>query len=102
MYRGAQKKVIVLKNPDSRYFDEAHFILKENFREDATEESINEMIEEANRILNESMLYDYFDPSNAKKKRSKRNVQFMLFSLWYALGALSCAGAMILSAKLFL
>lgn len=101
MYKGAQKKIIVLKSPDSRYFDEAHFIVKESFREDATEESINEMIEEANRILNDSMLYDYFDPSNVKKKQ-KPNLQFIKFSLWYALGALSCAGAMILSAKLFL
>ena len=43
-----QKRILVLKTADSRYFEEAHLILKENPAEQAEDDS---MVAEANRIL---------------------------------------------------
>ena len=50
MVRGCQKKIIYVKNTDSKVFDEAYFILSNKIPE-ATEEC--DMVEEANRILGE-------------------------------------------------
>ena len=50
MVRGCQKKIIYVKNTDSKVFDEAYFVLSDKIPE-ATEEC--DMVEEANRILGE-------------------------------------------------
>ena len=50
--RGYQKKVIFLKNADSDIFDEAYFILKEGILLSVPE---NDMINEANRIIEENL-----------------------------------------------
>ena len=52
MVRGCQKKIIYLKNSGSNIFEEAYFVIKN----DSQYEEISEcdMIEEANRIINES------------------------------------------------
>lgn len=51
--KGCQKKVIFLKNTGSYLFDEAYFIIsREGERTPASEES---MIDEANRIIEDSM-----------------------------------------------
>ena len=55
MVRGCQKKIIYLKNTDSRVFDEAYFIVKDNCPDDIRGEC--DMVEEANRILNECISY---------------------------------------------
>ena len=51
MVRGCQKKIIYLKNTGSEVFDEAYFVVSDK----APDEEMGEcdMIEEANRILNE-------------------------------------------------
>ena len=49
MVRGCQKKIIYLKNTDSKVFDEAYFIVKDNVKCDVMDEC--DMVEEANRIL---------------------------------------------------
>ena len=49
MVRGCQKKIIYLKNTDSKVFDEAYFIVKDNTKCDVMDEC--DMVEEANRIL---------------------------------------------------
>ena len=54
MVRGCQKKIIYVKNTDSKVFDEAYFVLSDKIPE-ATEEC--DMVEEANRILGECVSY---------------------------------------------
>ena len=50
MVRGCQRKIYVVKNPESPLFEEAYFILKQNLPR-KTEVSPNEMAEEAKRIV---------------------------------------------------
>ena len=52
MIKGNQKKVIHIKNTESRIFDEAYFILKEGIILSVPE---NDMINEANRIIEENL-----------------------------------------------
>ena len=68
MVRGCQKKIIYLKNTHSDLFDEAYFVIKN----DTEYENISEcdMVEEANRILDESFFID------AEKSKFKKVVLF--------------------------
>lgn len=50
--RGYQKKVIYMKNTGSKHFEEAYFVLKSDIEK--TGISCNEMIDEANRIIEEN------------------------------------------------
>ena len=52
MVRGCQKKIIYLKNSGSDIFEEAYFVIKSDIRYEETSEC--DMIEEANRIIEES------------------------------------------------
>ena len=51
MVRGCQKKIIYLKSTGSEVFDEAYFVLSDKTPEETKGEC--DMVEEANRILNE-------------------------------------------------
>ena len=50
--KGYQKKVIYMKNTGSRHFEEAYFVLRSDT--EIKKVSRNEMIEEANRIIDEN------------------------------------------------
>ncbi len=50
MVKGAQKQMIVLKTADSRYFDEAYFVLRRDLPRPGARRDI---LDEANRILRE-------------------------------------------------
>ena len=53
--KGTQRKMIVVRTADSELFDEAYFILrKDNSRYGSASEG--SMIDEANRIINKSVL----------------------------------------------
>lgn len=53
MVRGCQRRVVFIKNTDSKIFSEAYFILSdEAYKESHTDEDI---IREANRIIDESV-----------------------------------------------
>ena len=52
MLKGAQKQMIVIRTVDSRYFDEAYFVLRREIS--GGREAQNDMIREANRILRQS------------------------------------------------
>ncbi|MBQ7348045.1 MAG: hypothetical protein IJW55_10195 [Clostridia bacterium] len=74
MMRGAQKQMIVVRTGDSRYFDEAYFVLR---REVKTHRGMrSEMLSEANRILRESEL----DP-RPPRKALPRGVCFFLLGI---------------------
>ena len=47
--KGYQKKVIYMKNTGSKHFEEAYFVLKSDIEKSRV--SSNEMIDEANRII---------------------------------------------------
>ena len=50
--RGYQKKIIYMKNTGSKHFEESYFVLKSDIEK--TGISCNEMIDEANRIIEEN------------------------------------------------
>ncbi len=49
MIKGSQRQMIVVRTDDSRYFDEAYFVLRKNVKTPTQ----NDMLKEANRILSE-------------------------------------------------
>lgn len=83
MVRGCQKKIIVMKNIGSSFFDEAHFILKDSAAERAILEE-EDMIAEANRIINENQV----SPSEEMPHPRKSGAG------WFAAGALSGGAVM--------
>ena len=91
VYKGCQKRMIVIKNPDGDFFEEAHFVLKEiyNKTRPASEDS---MIKEANRILNK---YSLVGEEKKRKKSPPRAV------LTYLLGFATGLGVFLLVQVIF-
>ena len=77
MYRGSKKTVLVFKGKDSRIFDEAHFIV----REDLSCVKDEDIMKEANRIISEYGNYTH------KYKNSKKREKSSIF--WYIWGLIS-------------
>ena len=75
MIKGARKQMIVVRTGDSRYFDEAYFVL----REDAEKEKRKsvDILGEANRILDEISP----EPSTKEKRRGGKWLFFLAGSL---------------------
>ena len=71
MLKGAQKQMIIVRTGDSRYFDEAYFVLR---REIKTQRSTrSDMLREATRILEESEL----DPRPRRSRVPKGVLLFL-------------------------
>ncbi len=64
MIKGARKQMIVVRTGNSRYFDEAYFVLREDSQSDKRKSK--DILSEANRILAE-MAPDL--PSTEKKQK---------------------------------
>ena len=86
MLKGAQKRMIIVRTGDSRYFDEAYFVLRREVG--AKPSSCTDMLSEANRILEESGV-----------SRRPRHASFRLCVLFFLLGVIFGGGT---SALLFL
>ena len=71
MLKGAQKQMIVIRTGDSRYFDEAYFVLRREVP--GGRETQNDMIREANRILRQS------EPESGRARRGGRRRGWLLF-----------------------
>ena len=82
MIKGAQKQMIVVRTGDSRYFDEAYFVLRREVK--TRRHACGEMLSEADRILRESGL----EPP--RRRRIPRGVWLFL------LGSLAGAGLAVL------
>ncbi|MCL2774534.1 MAG: hypothetical protein FWD71_14485 [Oscillospiraceae bacterium] len=69
MLKGINKRVIIIKNPDSEIFEEAYFIIKtgKGFFKQAKE---NEMVAEANRIISD---YSRQQKSMIDKEKSEKS-----------------------------
>ena len=87
MIKGAQKQLIVLRTQNSRYFDEAYFILRKEVK--TMPSNTSDMLREATRILEES---EFCSPT-AKKRKGKG---LFFFFLGIFLGALTAAAVCIL------
>ena len=85
LLKGCQGKIIRVRSADSRVFDEAFFVL----REDAAPPRESDMLAEANRILEESML---------RPRRTERGRAPLLF---FALGAVAASLLWLLLLLLF-
>ena len=79
MVKGAQKQMIVVKTADSRYFDEAYFVLRREVRRGHG--ARRDMLSEANRILEECA-----DGSAASPKKRVRT--WLLFAVGMLCGAI--------------
>lgn len=72
MIKGCSKRVIVIKNPNGDYFDEAYFILKDRFSAKSYDTATCEtkMIDEANRIIADNMMTKFCASATAHKKEN--------------------------------
>ncbi len=86
MIKGINKNMIVVKNTGSRYFEEAHFIIKNG----ASECSERDLLKEASRIVG-NVLTESGKVSKPKGKVIKGIITFLLsFISGAALGIMLC------------
>lgn len=93
MLKGAQKQMIVVRTGDSRYFDEAYFVLRREIK--AKRSGRNEFLREANRIIEESGIR--MRESVCARPKGTRIRGWMLF-----LAGLICGGGTVLALLLAL
>ena len=77
MIKGIQKNMILVQTPNNRYFESAYFILRHDLS--AKEQKENEMIKEANRIIDENSAYGSGQRKDMKKAR---RLSSWHFSFW--------------------
>ena len=83
MIKGAQRRIIVLKGPLGKYFDQAYFIVKDEYF--FGKNNKKDMVKEAIRAANEAILKEAC-PTAVKKGRG---VWFFLAGA--VIGAVACA-----------
>jgi len=86
--KGAQKQMIVIRTGDSRYFDEAYFVLRREVS--GGRETQNDMIREANRILRQN------EPELRTHRDRKRLRGWLAFLGGLLLGGILAAGITLL------
>ena len=74
MLKGAQKRMIIVRTGDSRYFDEAYFVLKND--SSSLDVKTHSLAEEADRIISESCIL-----FTKKRKKSRALGRAAFFSL---------------------
>ncbi len=89
MIKGAQKQMIVVRTGNSRYFDEAYFVLKRQLETKAGERE--DLLTEADRILRES---------EPKRRKSRGSCKMRTLGL-LLIGALIGAGGALLTVFFF-
>ena len=82
MIKGAQKRMIVLKTGNSRYFDEAYFVLRREI--EAETEPDTAILAEADRILREQT-------HHTSQPRKRRVRAWCFFLCGILLGAITAA-----------
>ena len=89
MAKGCQKKTIHIKDMQSRFYEEAYFVLKSGVGD--TGAAYDDMIEEAVRIATESLV-----SLKNKKKTKVRHPSLLSFFSGTAFGCILCALAIII------
>lgn len=74
--RGCEKRVIHIRNTDSRIFEEAYVVLKPGAAERCRVENEGDMIKEARRLVEESLNRVY--PAGAKKQKRRFLLPFFI------------------------
>ena len=87
--KSCQKKILMLRNTGSEFFDEVYFIIKDKIPRSASA-SETEMIREANRIVNDNLISGYFTREGLPVR--ERLIRAVLF----AAGAFAGAAAVLL------
>ena len=90
MSNNTQKKIVVLKTPDSRFFEQAHLILR-----DHVEYNEKTMAEEANRIVARAQSRHVY-----QKTKKEPSPLFCRIG-WFFLGIFTATAIMALTALLF-
>ena len=86
MIKGINKNMIVVKNTGSRYFEEAHFIIKNS----ASEIHERDLVKEASKIVG-NVLTESGKQSKPKRRVLKGIITFLLsFISGAALGIIIC------------
>ncbi len=86
MIKGINKNIIVVKNTGSRYFEEAHFIVKNN----VSERSDRDIVKEAGKIVG-AIIEGSGKVSKPKGGIAKKIIAFLLsFLSGAAIGILLC------------
>ena len=80
MIKGARKQMIVVRTGNSRYFDEAYFVLRDDAQKDKRKSK--DILSEANRILAEMAP----EASSSKKNKNRH---------WFFFGVGSFCGALL-------
>ena len=83
MVKGTQKHMVVVKTTGNRYYEEAHFVLREGQR--LTVEAEPTMLAEVDRILGESLLLP-------RRRRRMRRLTAFLLGLALGVGATVAVG----------
>lgn len=91
LYKGCQKKMIMLKNTGSELFEEAYFILKDK-DDKSTKLSETDMIREANKIIANNAVTSYW----ADKDSPSNKLSLKYKIKWYAAGLCSCGALWLL------
>ncbi len=81
MIKGAKKQMIVIRTGDSRYFDEAYFVLRRNVSE---KDAQNDILQEANRIL--------ADSTDMRSRRRSHHRRWLFFAVGILCGAAAALG----------
>lgn len=97
IYKGTQKKMIMLKNTGSEYFEQAYFIIRDECSRASNQSCTeNDMIKEANRIISET----FASNGSFSKETKRRFVNSKRF--WYVAGLLCGTAATTVFRMIFL
>ena len=95
MIKGCKKSVVYVRNTESDVFEEAYFILSDDY--EVKQPTEPDMVAEANRIISESPIASYFGMSAEKQKRKRGgNCSVISRGLWFVAGALFSSGIALL------
>ena len=84
IYKGCQKKIILLRDPSGKIFEEAYFILKDDVSPYMAE---TDMVREANRIIREATQGRGETPVRKERKRTFSFTNLIWMLVGFAAGA---------------
>ena len=91
MIRGCQRRIYYVKNPGSKIFDEAYFVLRRDYASgEVTREAERELSDEAKRIA---------DQASPPSPRSRRRDRLLAFAAGAAAAAAVIAAAVLMSMR---
>jgi hypothetical protein len=94
MIKGAQRRIIVLKGPLGKYFDQAYFIVKDEYF--FGKNNKKDMVKEAIKAANDAILMS--ETEEIKSAPAKKSRGFWLFLAGVLIG---CAACVIIAAMGF-